>query len=73
MFTVLLSLAVIYIAICLAFYFFQHFGYFRPEILSHAFQYKYPFPFEELNFDMEDGGRINAIHFRVPNSRWSTT
>lgn len=66
---VLSILVILYIAICASFYFFQHYGFFRPEILSTAFQYKYPFPFEELDFDMEDGGRINAIYFKVPNSR----
>lgn len=66
--TILLSLLGLYIAICLSFYFFQHLAFFRPEKLSIAFQYKYPFPFEELDFDMEDGGRINAIYFKVPNS-----
>lgn len=64
-----ITVGVIYVLICLSFYFFQHFGFFRPEILSSAFEYKYPFPFEELDFDMEDGGRINAIYFKVPNSR----
>ena len=63
------AVLIFYLAICLSFYFFQHFGFFRPEILSKSFQYKYPFPFEELDFDMEDGGRINAIYFKVPNSR----
>jgi alpha-beta hydrolase superfamily lysophospholipase len=67
--TALITLLVLYVAICLAFYFFQHYGFFRPEILATAFQYKYAFPFEELDFDMEDGGRINAIYFKVPNSR----
>lgn len=65
----LLSAIAVYIAICLSFYFFQHLGFFRPELLSTAFEYKYPFPFEELDFDMEDGGRINAIYFKVPNAR----
>lgn len=65
----LISIFSIYVAICLAFYFFQHLAFFRPEKLTTAFQYKYPFPFEELDFDMEDGGRINAIYFKVPNSR----
>ncbi|MBX2946204.1 MAG: alpha/beta fold hydrolase [Cyclobacteriaceae bacterium] len=69
MVTILTVLIVIYLGICISFYFFQHYGFFRPEILSSAFQYKYPFPFEELDFDMEDGGRINAIYFKVPNSR----
>ena len=68
MITLGLTILLIYTGICLGFYFFQHFLFFRPETLSTAFQYKYPFPFEELDFDMEDGGRINAIHFKVPNS-----
>ncbi len=64
-----LTLLSIYTTICLSFYFFQHLAFFRPEKLSTAFEYKYPFPFEELDFDMEDGGHINAIYFKVPNSR----
>lgn len=67
--TILIILAVLYAAIALIFYFFQHLFFFRPEILSTHFKYQYPFPFEELDFEMEDGGQINAIHFQVPNSR----
>jgi alpha-beta hydrolase superfamily lysophospholipase len=59
----------VYIFLCLFIYFFQHVFFFRPERLTFSFQYKYPFPFEELDFTMEDGGRINAIYFKVPNSR----
>lgn len=69
MVALLLSIAIVYVVICIAFYFFQHFAFFRPERLASSFTYKYPFPFKELNFNMEDGGRINAIHFKVPNSR----
>lgn len=67
--TILLVTAACYAGLCVVFYFTQHLFFFRPEILSHTFKYQYPFPFEELNFDTEDGGRINAIHFKVPNSR----
>ncbi|MEK6780343.1 MAG: alpha/beta fold hydrolase [Bacteroidota bacterium] len=67
--TLLFIMIGIYIASCLAFYFFQHLAFFRPEKLSTEFEYKYPFPFEELDFVMEDGGLINAIYFKVPNSR----
>ncbi len=59
----------IYAGLCLFIYFFQHLFFFRPERLMHSFQYKYPFPFEELDFAMEDGARINAIFFKVPNAR----
>jgi len=69
MLTVLLAAAIVYAGICVSFYFFQHLAFFRPERLSASFTYQYPFPFEELNFDMEDGGRINAIYFKVPNTR----
>lgn len=58
-----------YAGFCAFFYFFQHYFFFRPELLPRHFQYKYPFPFDEVNLEMEDGGRINGIHFRVPNSR----
>jgi len=61
--------ASIYVALCLFIYFFQHFFFFRPEILATHFTYQYAFPFDELNFDMEDGGVVNAIYFKVPNSR----
>ena len=67
--TFLIILAAIYISLVCVFYFFQHLFFFRPEILTSHFKYQYAFPFEELNFEMEDGGRINAIYFRVPNSR----
>jgi len=66
-FSLLIALA-IYIGISLIFYFLQHFFFFRPEKLPINFQYKYPFPFEEVSFDMEDGGSINGIYFEVPNS-----
>ena len=55
--------------ICLIFYFLQHYFFFRPEILPKAFEYRYPFPFDEVDFDMEDGGCINGLHFKVPNSK----
>jgi alpha-beta hydrolase superfamily lysophospholipase len=69
MVTVLLFVIGGYGLVCLAVYFFQHFFFFRPEILAHTFTYQYPFPFQEHNFEMEDGGTINAIHFKVPHAR----
>lgn len=69
MITGILVVLIVYSSVCVAFYFFQHFAFFRPERLPPSFTYKYSFPFEELNFDMEDGGRINAIYFKVPNTR----
>jgi pimeloyl-ACP methyl ester carboxylesterase len=66
---ILIIIGLIYLGFCLFFYFFQDFFFFRPEKLPSGFQYKYPFPFEEVNFDMEDGGKINGIYFKVPNPR----
>lgn len=59
----------IYVALCILLYFFQHFFFFRPEVLPSSFKYEYPFEFEEHDFDMEDGGQVNSILFKVPNSR----
>ena len=67
--SIIIVIAVIYVLLIFIFYFFQHFFFFRPEYLPKHFVYKYPFPFEEVNFDMEDGGRINGIHFKVPNAK----
>lgn len=67
--TWILIAVALYVGFGAFFYFFQHLFFFRPEVLSFDFQYKYPFPFEELHFDTPDGGRINAIYFRVPNAR----
>ena len=66
---IILIILATYLAIGLIFYFLQDYFFFRPEILPKHFEYKYPFPFEEVNFDMEDGGQINGLHFKVPNSR----
>ena len=65
----LTTIGIAYFALCGIFYFLQDFFFFRPEILPKSFQYKYPFPFEEVHFDMEDSGYINGLHFKVPNSR----
>ena len=64
-----LGLAVGYTVLCLLFYFGQDLFFFRPERLAKTFLYEYPFPFTEVNFEMEDGGNVNALHFRVPNSK----
>ena len=66
---ILLWIGGIYVAFCLIFYFLQDYFFFRPEILPKHFAYQYAFPFEEVNFEMEDGGFINGIHFKVPNSK----
>lgn len=66
---VLLHAGILYVALCLVFYLGQDYFFFRPEILPKQFVYNYPFPFTEVDFEMEDGGEVNALHFKVPNSR----
>ncbi len=68
MYVVLVNAGIVYGALCLIFYFLQDYFFFRPEILPKQFEYRYPFPFNEVNFEMEDGSEINGIHFKVPNS-----
>lgn len=63
------TLLIVYGGLCVLFYVAQDYFFFRPERLSQNFQYQYPFPFEELHFEMEDGGLINGIYFKVPNSK----
>ena len=69
MLKIVLIIALVYLALVLITFFFQHYFFFRPEILPSYFTFRYPFDFEERTFEMEDGGSINSIHFRVPNSR----
>ena len=44
-------------------YFLQEKFIFKPEKLKQDFQFKYDLPFKELFFDVEEGVRINGLHF----------
>ncbi len=66
---IVITILVVYVVINMIMYFFQHFFFFRPEILPSDFNYDYPFDFEEQTFEMEDGGSVNGILFKVPNSQ----
>jgi pimeloyl-ACP methyl ester carboxylesterase len=48
-------------------YFIQDKFIFKPEKLKQDFLYKYDVPFKELFFDIEEGVRINGLHFYVKN------
>jgi uncharacterized protein len=54
-----------YIALAVIVYLVQEFFIFKPEKLRSDFQYKYDAPFEELFFDVEQGVRINGLHFKT--------
>ncbi|HEX6333838.1 MAG TPA: alpha/beta fold hydrolase [Flavisolibacter sp.] len=47
----------------LAVYFLQEFFIFKPEKLRADFRFRYDIPFEEVNFDVAPGVRINGLHF----------
>lgn len=66
---ILVIAVLVYLLVSILIYFLQHYFFFRPEVLPTDFKYEYPFDFEEKTFEMEDGGSINSIHFKVPNSR----
>jgi pimeloyl-ACP methyl ester carboxylesterase len=53
----------------IAVYFFQEKFIFKPEKLKHNFQFSYNVPFEEINFDVAEGVRINGLHFVRDNPR----
>jgi len=53
----------IYLLLLVIAYFIQDRFIFRPEKLRQNFQYKYDVPFKELFFDVEEGVRINGLHF----------
>jgi len=65
----LIVIVTVYVLLCVAFFFGQHFFFFRPEMLPSTFEYEYEFPVRERTFQMDDGGVVNAIHFEVPNER----
>jgi uncharacterized protein len=61
--TILIYITAGIIALSIAAYFLQDKLIFRPEKLSPGFEYRYDIPFKELFFDIEEGVRINALHF----------
>lgn len=51
------------VLLCLAVYFLQDLFIFKPEKLKPDFRFEYDIPFRELNFHVEEGVRINGLHF----------
>lgn len=63
----LIYIIVGYLVLLVLAYLLQEHFIFKPEKLSQQFQYKYDMPFKELFFDVEEGVRINGLHFSVNN------
>jgi len=55
----------IYILISTIVFFVQEYFMFHPEKLPEDFEYRFDVPFEEHFFDVEEGVRINGLHFKV--------
>ncbi len=66
---ILVACLSLYVFLCVLFYFIQERFLFQPEILPQDFKYKYEYPVEEVFFEPERGVRINALHFKIPNSK----
>ena len=66
---VLLYIVLGYLLLMALLYFFQERFIFKPEKLDADFQYKYDIPFRELFFDVEEGVRINGLHFQAAEPR----
>lgn len=58
-----------YTAFGLLVYFIQDKFIFKPEKLAADFKFKYDVPFRELFFDVEEGVRINGLHFYRPEPK----
>ncbi|MEO5943409.1 MAG: alpha/beta fold hydrolase [Ferruginibacter sp.] len=54
-----------YVLLVVLVYLVQERFIFKPEKLKQDFLYKYDVPFKELFFDIEEGVRINGLHFTV--------
>ncbi len=66
---VLIILVLIYISAALLLYFTQEGFFFYPTKLSPNYPFSQFPPHEELFFDTPHQGRINALHFKSPNSK----
>lgn len=42
---------------------------FRPYPLAHNYNYSFPFEFEELTWEVEDGVTLSALHFKAKESK----
>lgn len=59
------SMAVIYLVICLLFFFFQERFMFFPQKLPSNFQFTFPYEFEEFYIEVEEGIRLNGLLFKA--------
>ena len=59
----------LYIVVCLFFFFFQEAFLFYPQKLPTDARFTYPYKFEEYFIEVEEGVRLNGLLFRAGNRR----
>jgi hypothetical protein len=66
----LLLYIIVFVSIlALSIYYFQNQLIFFPSHLPAKYQYRFPFDFEEINFDVDSKTQINALHFHAENPK----
>ena len=60
---------ILYVMLNVGLYFFQEKLIFRPEKLTHDYAYTFDKEFEEININTDDNSVLNALHFKVENSK----
>ncbi|MBX2841899.1 MAG: lysophospholipase [Flammeovirgaceae bacterium] len=68
-FGILASLISVYILVCFIYFLIQDRIIFLPEKLKTDFKFTFNFPFEELTLNGNEGGKINAIHTKINQSK----
>jgi len=66
---IIIGIIVSYALLTLFIYYTQERFIFQAEILPQDFKYRYEYPVEEVFFTPEEGVRINALHFKIPNTK----
>ncbi len=58
-----------YLIFTLMIYFLQERFIFLPTRLPQQYQYSFEHQYSEFNLNTEDGARLNALHFKIPNAK----
>ncbi len=59
----------VYLAGGLFLFFYQDKLIFQPDLLHPDYEYKFKFPFNEINFDCPSGNKLNALYFTAQKER----
>ncbi len=65
----IISILLLILLLFMGIYFFQEKVIFYPEKLSDDYPFSFPQNFGEINYEVENGVRINALHFKVKNPK----